>query len=353
MMLRRMHDDDYAYIRKMWIEQFGNVVANKREKCFRHINDNPFSDIPYNYYVLEQENKVIGYVGEMPYKFHIFTHDYDGFIFVDNMTDASFRGKGVGTMIVKNALGQSTLFSLGVWMNAPNSRVAERAGLKPVNPIFTYIRGYDFSPLFKTKYAWLNKILTAAANRFFPILYKIEKLTFNSKNNNISFVDKFDDRIDTLFHDVKKHFNCIAFRTHKSLNWKFAHKESPKFQKLVYTRDKSLLGYLIFIVRNKNNRKVATIYDFLCSPDKKDIFCALMESAIIEIEKSQPDSIEILCSDKRYKNMLKRYGFLSTRENKYALKYMNDEYIKNSESLRNGYNWFFTYGDGDKVFWEF
>ncbi len=354
--IRKIQKKDIEIIKGLWKLHFGEAAAKKRYYSFNWITEgNPNCTTKDGYFVMEEDDKLIAYEGIMPYPLFLFDKDYDGFIYHDTMVDPSQRGKGIGTKLVKDVIQQNPQVSVAVWMNAPNARVFEKCGWKPVNKLFTFVRGYNAAPFIKTKWNIHNDMLVQIINSILAVLYKLEKVLylFTDSRYSVTQINKFDDRVNDLFNSVKKEFRCIIFRTKDILNWKYSKINTPKYIKMICTSDDGLEGYIIFRTRkDKDGKTIATIFDYLCSPKKKKVFAALLEKAILEIEKDKPDSIEILCSNQKLNTVLKRYGFIKHTDNEFALKYINHKSIKKSERLAEGENWFFTHGDGDKVFWD-
>jgi hypothetical protein len=194
-----------------------------------------------------------------------------------------------------------------------------------------------------------------AAGKALSLLYRMEKrvFDFSGRGFRIERADRFDERIDALFHAVKHEFAFVAHRSGAILNWKFADSSTSRFVRLICTRDDEMLGYLVFRTRRAlDGRKIATIFDFLCSPRDTDLFRALMRRAVIEIEKTGPDTLEVLCTDRRFARVLKTMGFVRARENPGALKYIHAGAAGRPAGIGKGGNWFYTFGDGDKVFWD-
>ena len=355
--IRKIKTEDFQLIKELWELHFGKRGAEKRTISFNLlINDNPLSVLKDGYYVMEEDDKIIAYEGIMPHKMFLAGNDYDGYIYHDTMVDPAHRGRGLGTKLVKAVISKNPLFSIAVWMNAPNARVFEKCGWKPVTGLTTYVRGYNAEPYIKTKSKTVNKLLTTIINSILSSAYKIEKMFYNypDKRLNLQTVNRFDGAVDKLFHAVKNKFGCITYRTKDVLNWKYANKySSAEYKKIICKVEGELLGYIVYRTRVVDGgKKLTTVFDYLCSPERIDVFRALLEGAIVEIEKETSDSIEIMCSNKMLTPALKRLGFLGAGKNQYALKYINENMIIKSTFINMADKWHFTHGDGDRLFWE-
>ena len=354
--IRKLQAKDVKYIKGLWEKHFGSAIAAKRAESFNWIlKGNPYSETKDDYFVMEEDGNIIAYCGLMPSKFYLTGKNYTGYIYHDTMVNPNQRGKGIGTKLIEGIIKQNPLFSIAVWMNAPNARVFEKCGWESVNNLPTYVRGYNTAAFVKLKWKSLNKISISILNLFLSAIYKLEKASYFYKKNKftIEAIDQFDDRVDSLFYEIKNEYSFITYRTQEILNWKYSQAIAPHYSKLICNQGGKLVGYIVFRTRDVGEGKiVATLFDYLFSLKNMDVFTALLKNAIIEIEKEKPDSIEILCSNNTLRRVLNRFGFIKHTDNQFALKYINHDSIAGSEQLSNGNNWFFTHGDGDKIFWD-
>jgi len=355
--IRRYRHDDLGAFERFWNAQGGAAFASRRVNAFRRlVEGNPFSATHNDYLVLEIEGRVAAYEGIMPFRFSVSGEDVDGFIYHDTMVDPEMRGRGLGKRFVKSILEACPEFSVAVWMNAPNMRVFERCGWLPVDSLPTYVRGYTIRNMVKTRLPVFNHAAEASVGALAGLLYRLEKSLsdYSFRGYDVGIVESFDERVDALFHAVRREFPFIAFRTGDVLNWKFMDSPSCRFVRMICSRGTELQGYLVFRVRDSHDgRRIATVYDFLCPPRRIDVFLALMRRAVIEIERQRPDTLEVLCTDRRFAGALKRLMFVRARDNPGALKYIHAESADPPPGIGRGENWFFTFGDGDRVFWDF
>ncbi len=363
--IRKYSDADLGRFQELWGEEQEEGRSSDRSALSfqRLIRYNPFSSSHDDYLVLEEGGSLIAYEGVMPFRFSMSGQAVNGCIYHDTMVSQERRGQGLGTVLVRSAMERHPGFSIAVWMNAPNGRVFSKCGWKPVEGIYTYARIYTVNSFFKTRYAWLNDIAAQWINRLISTVYACERAmrrllakTFREstcgRKHTVHYVDSFDDRIDVLFHSVRDRFPFVAFRTSEVLNWKYSNDASREYRKLILLEGDEVTGYMIFRTRQAENKKtLATIFDFLCSPDDLDVFGTLLQKAIADMEESKPDTIEILCSSSSFAGALKKRLFLKARDNPHALKYFHSEAGHHYQGIEKGKNWFFTFGDGDKTFW--
>lgn len=354
--MRRYQKDDLPALKWLWNSQGGeSFIHNKTKNFHLLIENNPLSSTHDDYLVLEDEGAIIAYEGLMPCELSILGETCKGFVYHDTMVEQKRRGRGIGTVLVRSVMEKYPGFSLAVWMNEPNSRVFEKCGWKSVKGLYTYTRIYSVNGFVKTGSPRLNTIIAKIPNLFLSNAFKLDKFTrdLSCKELEIRSVDCFDDRVDKLFDLVRHEIPFIAFRTHDVLNWKFAHSSLPGLKRLICIQHEDVVGYMVYQIRDpENGRRIATITDFLCSTERIDVFRALLKEAILDIEKTKPDTLEILCSHPSFRRVVTRMGFLRARENIHALKFIHADQRTMTAGMNRGENWFFTFGDGDKVFWD-
>lgn len=398
--IRKFQAGDLPWFQQFWNGQGSGLSAQQKTQSFQWlVEHNPFSSTHDDYLVLEEGSSIAAYEGIMPFSFSISGQTVRGSIYHDTMVSKEKRGLGLGTELVRSIMGQHPEFSIAVWMNAPNSRVFEKCGWKPVEELYTYAKIYTLNNLITTRYKWLNTSAVRAGNRLISSAYAGDKmlrylwarLTMSrnasmqssaqktrsgislhfmmpgfrgseggfqragtrSKGHAVRYVESFDERVDALFDSVRGRFPFIAFRTKEVLNWKYSHSSSPEYSKLISCQGGDLTGYMVYRTRIAENRRtIATISDFLCSPENPDVFESLLEKALSDIERTKPDTVEIMCSSPVFSKVLKKKGFFRARGNPHALKYFHQEACDESDGMNRGENWFFTFGDGDKVFWD-
>ncbi len=361
--VRRIKKEDVKFLKKLWNEHYEKKIVNHRNKVFKTLlNDNPLSVNKDGYAVMEKKERIIAFCGLMPYKFHFFGNDIDGYIYHDSMVDYAERGKGLGTTLINEineVLNQSKQFSMAVWMNAPNSRVFEKCGWKEVKNLSSYVKIYNIEPIIRnkldTKIESLNNIIFKSINMMLSVIDNFLKILnlFSDNKFKVISIDKFDGRIDKFYQKVKKEFCFSSYQSKDILNWKYSQGDFPGFQKMICLNANSeMAGYVVFKTKEIANTRITTIFDFLCSVKNSSAMIYLLKKAIIEIEKDKPDFIEVMCSNKSLLKVFKRFGFIKRGENKFALKYLHEDSVISSNLLSKGQNWHFTFGDGDLLFWN-
>jgi GNAT superfamily N-acetyltransferase len=353
LIIRRLKNEDLKSFYKIWEAHFGEEKAKERLRLLPWVlKGNPFSITKDDYYVAEVDGHIAGYHGSMPYKFSIEGTDVDAQIHFDALIDPDKRGQGIFTTLLEEMDKHDKPFTIALWFNENSGRIYEKLGWRAVSNINNYVRVYDVIPYISSKVPGFGYVLGRAANFILNAIYWLDKRFDNSPYEHLKIeeIKALDERVDSLFHELKKQFHVIPFRTHDVLNWRYDDKPGSTYKKMICLEGDVLRGYIIFGAKtNANGRSVVTILDFLCSPFRKDVFESLLNGALMEIEKERPCCVEILCSCHDFSCNLRKRLFFKTGKNDHAVKVKAPDQC---DHVLDGNNWFFTYGDGDWDFWH-
>lgn len=137
------------------------------------------------------------------------------------------------------------------------------------------------------------KLHLAKTNTRYPLLkgigYKILKATQHhtlpgesnkGKNLQISPIDKFTDKINTFWNEIKNEYAFIYERTKKYMNWRYCNPCAGNYTVLQADNDGKMLGYIVLKVNKFKDYPVGNITDLLTLPNREDVISALLEKAI-------------------------------------------------------------------------
>lgn len=340
--------------RPLAIRDWCFLDASVFREQMRHLRDN-FEIVPLSSAIKAMQNNNINRRLAVVTFDDGYMNNYD--VAFPTMVDPTLRGKGIGTRLISAMLEQYKKFSIVVWMNEPNARVFEKCGWQPVANIPSFVRVYNTVPFVTGKLGNIGKPIGLLLNMGLQLIYMLDHIFFADKANpeyRIEAVKEFDERIDVLFDQIRTSYFCISYRSRELLNWRYAHSNSAGFKKIICTKKDDIAGYLVYKTRaDKNSGKlITTIYDYLSNGDEGGAFTCLFRKAMYFIEQDKPDQIEIICTSEAHIPVLKKNLFFRGWDNPDALKYIHTRGIDHAEKFADGRNWFFTYGDGDRLFWD-
>ena len=342
---------------RFWDTEFGEKPAELRVKEFLQVLEgNPYSKKKNDYWVLEESGKTVAYCGLMPYEYYIRGKRHNIFIYHDSMVDPKRRRQGLGYELVKRMTAKIQEPSIAVWMNLPNSRLFDKCGWVSVRDMRARLLIYDSTPFWRDRVHSAARVGPGGLNAVLSIIRKVMELRRTKVGQGVyrvEEIDVFDGRVEMLFEQEKSKYKYIGCRDQKTLNWKYAYMKPPHFVKLICLERETVKGYVVFYISElgRGIRK-GSVVDFLCADMDPSIFENLIEGAVRQLKEEKVAYIEILSSNGSYNKLLKGFGFVRGMDMKHALKVMHFDALEPLEFLCAGENWFFTYGDGDRIFWN-
>lgn len=360
---RRLLTSDYRQLESMWSKHFTAAErADRLERLRWIVEENPHSATNDDYIVLVDESeRVVAYTGIMSARFRLGGKDVQGHIYQDSMVDPAMRRRGLGSRLLLRMLEDYPSFSIAVWMTEINATLFGKCGWKPVDGVFDYVKIFDVRPTLCARWggraARLAPVVNALAAFYASALRGLRALRSRLRRVDRSAyevvpLERFDRDADELFDRVKQDFTCIGFRTADILNWKYASFDSSSHRKLACKRDGELVGYLVFRVCQEQDRRIAKIYELLCLPTEMDALEPLLDKALELCKQERVAEVHAITTARAYATCLRRAGFIRARRNDAALKYVHNADEVDDATLRAAESWFFTYGDGDMLFWQ-
>lgn len=354
-MIRRYEEKDISSVVELWNYHFTQSDIRKRKFIFQWvINKNPSKGKAGPYYLVTDGDCVIGYNGLMPHEFILHGEKVEGCIYHDTLIHPEKRGKGIGSTLVRTMMRENKQFSIAVWTNAANLRVYTKSGWTRVGGCRPRMRYYDLIRKHTNRSSIWGKLYLSPVSWLLKLFYNTIDLFMNClmHNLNVEEIQRFDQRIDDLFLSAKKSFKFIGYRDSKTLNWKYCEHPFHRYQKLIVSEDGEIRGYIILRIHDAgNDRKQGLIVDFLCEPQRIDVFRKLLLAVIHSFSTSKVSSIHILNTSPAFDRALGCLGFIKAKENEGALMVFNHEKNAELSELIDAKNWFFTFGDGDRDFW--
>ena len=342
-------------VRALWEEQYEAADVKRREVLFKWFTEgNPFLKDESPYFIVLDGDTVVGLWGHMPVTYSVKGKRYDGYMSQDALLSKRSRGKGIGKIVLREIKAQRDGFAGALWFNEPNFRLYSKCGWLEVPGLHPQVK--IIKPLKYFKQKLNSKFLSI----FFMIVFsgvnfatKINKLFLPSKKKyRIVETNYFSNEFDYFFNSISYYFGIIVFRDSQYLNWKFVDKPFNRYRRFVaYDSRGELCGYIVFKVENKGLFPKGKILDFLVNPEKQAVFDLLINQALDTFSDSEVHFVEILCTLTKFRTILNKRGFISSRKPQRFM--VNNWDGLFSEALgRNIHDWFITFADADGDAWD-
>jgi hypothetical protein len=341
-------------IEALWRDQYDPEYVEKRKKLFKWLTDNnPFKKNKSSYYLLLDGINVVGMVGHMPLEFNVNGLTKSGRISQDILLDRSYRGKGLGGILINSVTDISKEFSGALWFNEPNFRLYIKNRWNDVPNFYAFLK--IFEPLQFVSQRIKSKVLAKMISIFLKALLRLNELriSFEKINNvRIENIREFNSEFDELFSKISKHFGIIVKRNREYLNWKFIQKPYNNYRiYAAYSDDKILSGYIVYKNETSSGFRRSRVVDFLIDPDKIYVLSALVKKITSEIQKENVSYLEVICSNSKFIIELKRQGFIKAQKPlRFTIKNWENYFSK--DFICNINNWYITASDADGDAWS-
>jgi len=272
----------FADIVKLWTEQYDNETIQKRKLLFKWITEkNPFLEGRAPYFLLMDNDTVVGMHGHMPL---CFTHNGKkklGALAHDDLISIDYRGKGLGKIMLNGTASASKTFAGALWFNEPNYRLYIKSGWLDVPGLFSYVKIYNPEIFLENRISNMHLRKTAAA--FLKLGFKLKNTVFCSAVNKqltIKKINRFDKSFDELFDKTALSLGISVARNSQYLNWKFVEKPYNNYIRYAaYDSEQNLAGYMVFHAELNEKQARGKIIDFMVLPGRADVFNTLIKSS--------------------------------------------------------------------------
>jgi hypothetical protein len=205
-------------------------------------------------------------------------------------------------------------------------------------------RGLPATP----RFAAVTRFVGAAAYSFIVR----RRLPASGRRWVVREVDRFDDRIDRLWHESRRRYTAIVRRDHEFLNWRFARCPNATYTVLLAEDPAGAVrGYLVLRVVRESRETVGHLVDFLY--DDGGAFDRLVREGLLRLIRARVDHALVLVTNEEARGRLERAGFAEQEfvaPVPFVFDWLSGDGPETDDrTLREARNWYVTYGDTDIV----
>ena len=354
--LRRYERADLDNIERLFKTHFeANHIATRKlifDWIARH---NPIAVDDTNYLIVEDNGRIIAYLGRMPVDLMINGEKQRGYFINDLLVDPEYRRKGLGLSLVSLLNGAwedaTDTFAVGIWMNEFTYTSSKRRGYYELNAHY-FVKPVNLAPILMKIIR--SKFVVRAITPFgHGLIGLYDHFISNRRYPDISIsqIERFDQRFDTFADNISRKFPLIVLRHSKYLNWKYIDRPSANHTILTAERNGGLTGYIILYSSKSEDAKLGVIVDILADPDDSQTIASLCQAAINSFRKENVDVVVCFLTNKSFIRVFKKYLFFK-RPKSVPIMITNLHKHNAQELIRDIGNWFLTYGDSDGFVWE-
>lgn len=299
--------------------------VNEREMTLAHwkwkFAKNPFGKSVIK--LMFDDGMLIGHYAVMPMDVQIQSKLVKAVLSVNTMTHPDYRGHGIFPY-----LGEETY------------RDCEQKGFK-------FVYGFPNRNIYRSrveKLEWKGFGKMAALQKELGVQAAGEI----GKRDSICPVEKFDERINSLWNRTKDSYHVTVARTEEFLNWRFAEHPTEKYAQFILQDDsKQILGYLVLKTYANGDEVKGHIVDMLCINEKDIVKDLIRYSQNYFVERGIKNLSCWASEESFYAQVLEREEFTRKEFNVYfGVRTFDkeDELLRNVEQLDN---WHLTMCDLD------
>lgn len=267
---------------------------------------------------------------------------------LDTMTDSSYRGKGFFTKLARNVYKTAISDGVSLVYGFPNGssihgfkRKLEWENLDPVPFLIKPLKSKYFTK--KIKFLKFLPNLNLSIRHYKP-----------SKSFKLLVSNDFPEEVNSIWNIFSKHFQVGLVRDKNYLDWRYLSKPNESY-KIVhcYSQDQVYLGYIVYVIKEKHNGKIAYIMELIFDTNISSVGDALLKFAISDIKKNNADCILSWCMSHspNFKTFSKRlFVNMPSKIRPIELHFgarSFDETLK--PLINNRANWYLSYSDSDTV----
>ena len=210
-----------------------------------------------------------------------------------------YRGKGLGTLLLKGVQEQRTSFAGALWFNEANYRSYGKSGWLDVPDFRSYVK--ILNPRIVTERVFKNQTCADVASCLGRTALRIRERMCPNRNRcadiRIGEVEQFDHSIDGFYRGIADSFGIMVTRNAQYLNWRFVEKPFNNYKRyMAFDKAGELSGYMVLKKETLENAVRGRILDILADPGKPDVFGALIVGTVQEFSRVSADCIEITCT---------------------------------------------------------
>jgi len=311
-------------------------------------------------FLCERNNKIVGCSFSVIVRLKIGDEVYLSGYGTDNAVYPEFRRMGISKKLydIKFQHGKDNKFVLLYWITGNEVLIKYSLKNYPYFPflLINYVRIKSFNKHLRiNNYSYKRSFLLWIGFhtvKLFNIIKNIFKRSMNKGDIQINQITYFDDRFNKFWDEIKDHYSFIVERNKGYLNWRYQDQRGGDY--IIKTAEEAgyLIGYMVLrINKYQINYPKGYVVDLITHPDRPDVVDTLLSNAISYFNSKNINIIHYLCpKNHSYENILKRNGFLDSRDKNLVFYYLLDnKEIESTIKKIASYNAYFCYGDSDAI----
>jgi hypothetical protein len=301
-------------------------------------------------WVYRRDSAVVAHQGIIPIKVKLGAEERLTGWFVETMTLEHVRGKAIGPMIVQKALDHMP-FNLSLGQTPRMREIQFAMGWQQVVPMETYALVINAKRVIASKISnRFARCATSAALHFRQRMHGITRRPRRTRSFRARSVDRFDERHDRLWENVKNDTACSAVRDASFLNWKFVDQPGQELLCLEIVEQDRVVGVAVVAFRDADDTypyRRALLLDLLVSTADREQTWAALDEVSHACRARLADLIVFDVKHHLLEPHLTAYGFLRREATRVLLLALGNLDDRQRQLVTRSDSWFLTRADSD------
>ena len=297
-------------------------------------------------WMLRHKGRIIGQLSAIPVALQVLRETHRASWGVDLIVDDAFRGRGVGAALSDACVAEYGL-TLGVAVSADALRALRRSGWEDLGTLPMFIRPLQGTEaLLSLVWPRASGVLGSSLDGVLRAADRVARTATSAwTGTHFEEVERFDDRVDALWHAVSPDYDVVARRDQRTLNWRYADHPVPGRYRILYAlKGEQLVGYGVIRVGPWREELAGHIIDFFAS--SKHVTALLVECLRV-LREAGAHCVFCWQTHRALHGTLKLLGFIPRPSACALMVRIGGASEANTRALLDPGRWFLTAGDSD------
>jgi GNAT superfamily N-acetyltransferase len=300
-------------------------------------------------YIVEDGNKIVGHLADIPRRFSLHGKEALGTLAVDLMVHSDYRGKGIfeamGRYAIRRVKSENVLFIMGYLIRPEAIKGWRKIGWEEVVELPILVYPIKFSGVVNRYLHFLPvSFLVGGMVRFFHILLYGIKKRKEVEGIEIDEAGRSDAHFDDFWQKVSSLNPILGVRDRNYLTWRYLQHPTRTYTIYRARQNGEMKGYIVLRKVELLNFNSAVIVDLLALDEIT--LTALVKKGIEHTRQEGADLLGFMVPKVHpYYKILRSMGFLPSFKTFLLMIYSHEK----KKGLFDPKEWYVNWGDTDVI----
>lgn len=293
---------------------------------------------------------IVGHHGSIPVRLKVGDDEHATRWAVETMVLEAARGKGIGPILLEKSMKDEP-FCLSLGQTPPMRAIQFELGWRQVASLGTYVYVLDAARLLSGKLGGpIPRMIAAAGLAAAQRARHLWGRARPSWRPTVSEVDRFDERHDRLWREVKSDYACAVVRDSSYLNWKYVEQPGQQFVRLEIRNAERLVAIAIVTIvepAGEYRYRRAFLVDLVVPASDPAVVWTVLEEVRRLCAERDVDLLVLYLIHEKLVQLARSFGFLARSPERVLLLWTAGISDPVRRQVLDGRNWLVTMGDSD------